>query len=126
MKTLLVDDSSTMRRILVNSLARIGYKDCVEAEDGLVALTKFDSSIDLIISDWNMPNMSGLELVRAIRSRPDGAQVGILMVTTRSSSEDVMAVLQAGANHFIVKPFTPEILKEKIDRVMGGRQTAAA
>lgn len=125
MKFLVVDDSATMRRILVNSLQRIGYADCVEAADGQEAVSRFDSSIRFVITDWNMPNMSGLELARALRATPDGKSVPILMVTTRSVKEDIMAAIEAGVNNYIVKPFTPQLLKEKIESVLHGQPAAA-
>lgn len=115
MKFLVVDDSATMRRIVVNSLQRIGYTDCVEAGDGVEALAKFDSSIEFVITDWNMPNMTGTELAQALRQRPDGKTVPVLMVTARSVREDIIAALEAGVNNYVVKPFTPQVLKEKID-----------
>lgn len=119
MRFLVVDDSATMRRIIVNSLERIGYLDAVEAEDGAAALMRFaQGGIRFIISDWNMPRMSGLELARAIRARPDGTTVPILMVTTRSAREDVLAAVDAGVNNYLLKPFTPPGLKEKIDAVL--------
>ena len=114
MKFLVVDDSATMRRIVLNSLQRIGYNDFVEAEDGVDALAKFDGSIGMVITDWNMPNMSGTDLARALRGRPDGATVPILMVTARSVREDIILALESGVNNSIVKPFTPPVLKEKI------------
>lgn len=119
MKFLVVDDSATMRRIVINSLQRIGYGDCVEASDGAEALELFDQSIDFVITDWNMPNVGGLELVRALRAREDGMNVPILMVTTRSVREDIMTAAQAGVNNYVVKPFTPQVLKEKIEQVLG-------
>jgi two-component system, chemotaxis family, chemotaxis protein CheY len=125
MKFLVIDDSATMRRILVNSLQRIGYTDCVEAGDGREALDKFDPSIGFVITDWNMPNMSGLELARALRAHPEGKAVPILMVTTRSVREDIIAAIEAGVNNYIVKPFTPQVLKEKIDSVLSGQVAAA-
>jgi len=120
MKFLVVDDSATMRRILVNSLQRIGFGECVEAEDGLQALEKFDSSISFVITDWNMPVMSGIDLARSLRSHDLGRKVPILMVTTRSVREDIVAAVEAGVNNYIVKPFTPQVLKEKIDQVLSG------
>jgi two-component system, chemotaxis family, chemotaxis protein CheY len=120
MKFLVVDDSATMRRIIVNSLQRIGYTDCVEAADGREALDKFDASIGFVITDWNMPNLSGIDFSRTLRSRPDGKTIPILMVTTRSVREDIVAAVEAGVNNYIVKPFTPQVLKEKIDAVLGG------
>jgi len=122
MRFLVVDDSATMRRIVVNSLKRIGYEECVEAGDGAEALERFDSTIEFVITDWNMPTMTGLEFVRALRARPDGKSVPVLMVTTRSVREDIVQAAQAGVNNYVVKPFTPQVLKEKIDQVL---QTAA-
>lgn len=125
MKFLVVEDSATMRRILVNSLQRIGYADCVEACDGAEALARFDESVGFVITDWNMPNMSGLELVTALRSDPHGARTPILMVTTRSVREDIVAAAQAGVNNYIVKPFSPQVLQEKIDAVLASVRPAA-
>ena len=124
MKFLVVDDSATMRRIVVNSLKRIGYEECIEAGDGQEALSMFDDSIDFVITDWNMPNMGGLEFVRALREG-SGAGLPILMVTTRSVREDIVQAAQAGVNNYVVKPFTPAVLKEKIDQVLGAMQGAA-
>ncbi|MDX2182933.1 MAG: response regulator [Gemmatimonadaceae bacterium] len=118
MKFLVVDDSATMRRIVLNSLQRIGYNDFVEAEDGADALAKFDGSIGMVITDWNMPNMSGTDLARALRGRADAAHVPILMVTARSVREDIILALESGVNNYIVKPFTPPVLKEKIDALL--------
>jgi two-component system chemotaxis response regulator CheY len=109
-----------MRRIVVNSLSRIGFTNCVEAGDGSEALDRFDPSVEMVITDWNMPNMSGLEFVRALRARPDGKKVPILMVTTRSVRDDIIQAAQAGVNNYVVKPFTPQVLKEKIDSVLVG------
>jgi two-component system chemotaxis response regulator CheY len=117
MKFLVVDDSATMRRIVVNSLKRIGYESCVEAGDGTEALEAFDASVGFVITDWNMPNMSGLDFVKNLRSLDHGKNVPILMVTTRSVREDIVAAAQAGVNNYVVKPFTPQVLKEKIDAV---------
>lgn len=119
MKFMVVDDSATMRRIVINSLQRIGFESFVEAGDGVEALERFDSSVDFVITDWNMPNMGGLELVQALRARKDGEKVPILMVTTRSVREDILAAAKAGVNNYVVKPFTAEVLKEKIDQIMG-------
>lgn len=125
MKILVVDDSATMRRILVNSLLRIGFTDCIEAGDGREAVDKFDASVQFVITDWNMPNMSGLDLARALRKLPQGKHVPILMVTTRSVKEDIITAIQAGVNNYIVKPFTPQVLKEKIEAVISGQAAAA-
>lgn len=125
MKFLVVDDSVTMRRIILNALERIGYHDAVEAADGHDALAKFDPSISFIITDWNMPVMSGLEFARAVRATPAGQAVPILMVTTRGAREDIVTAVEAGVNNYILKPFTPSVLKEKIDRLLAGLGAAA-
>ncbi len=119
-KFLIVDDSSTMRRIVVNTLKSLGYTDYVEAEDGKVAFEKLtaDDSINFIITDWNMPVMTGLELTKAIRANDKTKELPILMVTTRGIKEDIVQALQARVNNYVVKPFTPQILKEKIDLVL--------
>ena len=122
MKFLVVDDSSTMRRIVVNSLQRIGFGDVVEAGDGKEALDKYDASVKFVITDWNMPNMTGTELAKALRER--GEQVPILMVTARSVREDIIEAMEAGVNNYIVKPFTPQVLKEKIDQIIGAVTSA--
>ena len=120
MKFLVVDDSATMRRIVVNSLQRIGFSDCVEAGDGREALEKYDpAAVDFVITDWNMPNMSGTDLAKGLRARTDaGRTVPILMVTARSVKEDILTAMEAGVNNYIVKPFTPQVLKEKIDALL--------
>ena len=125
MKFLVVDDSITMRRIIINALQRIGYSDAIEASDGKEALDKFDSSIGFVITDWNMPAMSGLEFARAVRATPAGQSVPILMVTTRGAREDIVSAVEAGVNNYILKPFTPSVLKEKIDRLLAGIGAAA-
>ena len=118
MKCLVVDDSATMRRIVVNALKSIGYDNVVEAGDGSDALAKCDPSIELVITDWNMPVMGGLEFVKAMRATPQHAKTPILMVTTRSVKEDIMQAVEAGVSSYILKPFTPQVLKEKIDQVL--------
>lgn len=119
MRFLVVDDSATMRRIIINSLQRIGYSDYVEAGDGEEALERFDSSINCIITDWNMPRMSGVEFVRNLRQCEHGADVPIIMVTTRSIREDIIEAAKAGVSNYIVKPFTPQVLREKLNQVLG-------
>ncbi len=125
MKFLVVDDSVTMRRIMVNSLQRIGYTEIVEASDGQEALTRFDASIGFIITDWNMPNMTGLEFARALRASDNGRTVPILMVTTRGAREDIVSAVEAGVNNYVLKPFTPPVLKEKIDSLLATLGAAA-
>ncbi len=119
MQFLVVDDSPTMRRIVVNALRSIGYESVVEAEDGQDALSKLQTNtIDFIITDWNMPNLNGLDLTKTIRSSPSISGIPILMVTTRALKQDIIEALQAKVNNYIVKPFTPTVLKEKIDLIL--------
>jgi two-component system chemotaxis response regulator CheY len=125
MKCLVVDDSATMRRIVVNALKTIGYADIVEAGDGQDALAKCDGSIEMVITDWNMPTMGGLDLVKNLRGNPATAKIPILMVTTRSVKEDILQAVQAGVNSYILKPFTPQVLKEKLDQVTSGAAGSA-
>ncbi len=120
MKILVVDDSSTMRRIIKNTLARLGYKDVVEAENGIEGLAKLkEGGIDLVLTDWNMPEMDGLTFVKTIRGSKSFANIPILMITTMAAKEDIVEALKSGVNNYIVKPFTPETLKEKLNQVLG-------
>ncbi len=119
LKILVVDDSATMRRIVINALKEIGHTDIIEAEDGKDALVKLmTDKVDLIITDWNMPNMSGLEFARAVRSETDIESIPILMVTTRGVKQDIIEALQARVNNYIIKPFTPQLLKDKIEQTI--------
>jgi two-component system, chemotaxis family, chemotaxis protein CheY len=117
MKFLVVDDSPTMRRIVNNSLKGLGFTDVVEAEDGKDALAKIEG-IDFIITDWNMPVMTGLEFTKAVRADEKYKHLPILMVTTRGVKDDIVEALQARVNNYVVKPFTPQVLKEKIDTII--------
>ncbi len=121
MKLLVVDDSSTMRRIIKNTLARIGHKDVLEAEDGKVAwqVLQENPDIDVLITDWNMPEMNGLELVKKVRAESKYEDMPIIMVTTEGGKKEVITALKAGVNNYIVKPFTPQVLKEKLEDVLG-------
>jgi len=121
MKVLVVDDSSTMRRIIVNTLARLGYKDVVQGADGVEAWDAMQKNPDIgvVITDWNMPNMNGLELVKKIRAEEKYADIPIIMVTTEGGKAEVITALKAGVNNYIVKPFTPQVLKEKLQAVLG-------
>ena len=121
MKVLVVDDSSTMRRIIVNTLARLGYKDVVQGADGLEAWEAMQANpdVNVVITDWNMPNMNGLELVKKIRAEEKYIDVPIIMVTTEGGKAEVITALKAGVNNYIVKPFTPQVLKEKLQAVLG-------
>lgn len=123
MKFLVVDDSPTMRRIVANSLQTLGVNNIVEAEDGKDALAKLDAeTFDFIITDWNMPNMNGLELTKFIRGDTGRyGEIPILMVTTRGLKQDVIEALQAKVNNYVIKPFTPPVLKEKIDAVLAAK-----
>ena len=120
LKFLVVDDSVTMRRIVINSLRNLGYDNFVEAGDGKEALEKLkaDNTINFVITDWNMPVLSGLELVKSIRGDENLSKLSILMVTTRGVKEDIIEALSARVNNYIVKPFTPQILKDKIDQIL--------
>ncbi|GIK22541.1 MAG: response regulator [Ignavibacteriota bacterium] len=120
LKFLIVDDSQTMRRIVVNSLKNLGYEDFVEASDGKDALLKLsaDETINFVITDWNMPVLSGLELIKAIRSDAKMGNTPVLMVTTRGVKDDIIEALKAKVNNYVVKPFTPAILREKIDQIL--------
>ncbi len=121
MKIITVDDSSTMRRIIKNTLKRIGYGDeILEAGDGKEALDVLaNHDVDLIITDWNMPVMDGLTFVKKIRTDSKYDDTPIIMVTTEAAKEDIITALKAGVNNYIVKPFTPDVLKDKIDTVLG-------
>lgn len=116
MKVLLVDDSTTMRRIQKTQLGNIGVTDIEEAGNGEEALAKLKtvSGIDLILLDWNMPVMDGITFLRAARADAAFAKIKIIMCTSESEKEKVMEALKSGANNYIVKPFTPEALKEKL------------
>lgn len=120
LKFLIVDDSLTMRRIVANSLKNLGYENFVEAGDGREALTKLaaDDTINFVITDWNMPGLTGLDLIKAIRGNDKLAKLPVLMVTTRGVKEDIVEALNAKVNNYIVKPFTPQILKEKISAIL--------
>ncbi|WP_345992136.1 chemotaxis response regulator CheY [Sulfurimonas sp. HSL-1716] len=121
MKLLVVDDSSTMRRIIKNTLARLGYKDILEGEDGVQGWNVLTENPDLgmLITDWNMPEMNGLELVKKVRADARFKDLPIIMVTTEGGKAEVITALKAGVNNYIVKPFTPQVLKEKLAAVMG-------
>jgi two-component system chemotaxis response regulator CheY len=117
MKFLVVDDSSTMRRIIKNSLKRIGYEDIIEAENGKDALEIY-SQADVILTDWNMPEMDGLNFVKNVRT--SNTTIPILMVTTNAAKDDIVQALKNGVDNYIVKPFTPDTLKEKIETLLKG------
>jgi two-component system chemotaxis response regulator CheY len=119
LKILAVDDSPTMRRIIINTLKRAGFQDVVEASDGKDALAKLKTDkFNFVITDWNMPEMDGLTFVSTLRADPEFQALPVLMVTTRSVKEDIIEAMKAGVNNYIVKPFTPETLAEKINKVL--------
>ncbi len=114
-KVLLADDSGTMRKIIIRSLEAVGITGTVEASDGADCLAKFEQdAFDLVITDWNMPGKTGLEVVKAIRER--GSKVPIFMITTEAERARVLDAVQAGVNDYLVKPFTTEALREKLDK----------
>lgn len=119
MKILIVDDFATMRKVIRNLLRQIGYQNVIEAEDGVDALKELRSQrIEFIISDWNMPNMSGIELLRAVRADSELRDLPFLMVTAESLKENVVEAVKAGVSNYIVKPFTAEVLSEKIKKII--------
>ena len=124
MKVLVVDDSPTMRRIVVQMLKRLGYNYITEADHGKDALERMQAAGDfeLLLTDWNMPIMNGLELVQAVRADPQFAGLPILMVTTRNMKQDIVAAMRAGVNNYVTKPFDPKTIKEKIDKVLNAVQ----
>lgn len=118
MKILIVDDFSTMRRIIRNILKQIGFSNVEEAEDGDVALEKLrEGAFDFVITDWNMPNMTGLDLLKNIRADEALKDIPVLIVTAEAEKENVVQAAQAGVNDYIVKPFTADVLKAKIMRI---------
>lgn len=118
MKVLVVDDFATMRKIVRNILKQIGFEDITEAEDGNAALRILKGEkIGLVVTDWNMPNMSGLELLHEIRRDEQTQNLPVLMVTAEGLKENVMEAVKAGVNNYVVKPFTAEVLQEKIETI---------
>lgn len=118
MKILIVDDFSTMRRIIKNLLRDLGFTNTHEADDGLTALPMLQSgNYDFLITDWNMPGMQGIDLLKAVRADPKLAKLPALMVTAESKREQIVEAAQAGVNGYVVKPFTAGTLKEKIDKI---------
>ena len=121
LKILAVDDSPTMRRIIINTLKRAGYNNVIEASDGKDALAKLKvEDVNFVITDWNMPEMDGLTFVTTLRSSEEYKTLPVLMVTTRSVKDDILEAMKAGVNNYIVKPFTPDTLKQKIDQILAG------
>lgn len=124
---LVVDDFSTMRRIVRNLLKELGYTNVDEAEDGALGLAKLRSEkFDFVISDWNMPNMDGLEMLKSIRADPALAKLPVLMVTAEAKKENIIAAAQAGASGYVVKPFTAATLDEKLAKIFEKLQKVGA
>ena len=118
MKFLVLDDFSTMRRIVRNLLKELGYSNVDEAEDGAMALSKLkNEQFDFVISDWNMPVMNGLDMLKSIRADASLAKLPVLMVTAEAKKENIIAAAQAGANGYVVKPFTAATLDEKLGKI---------
>jgi len=118
MKILIVDDFSTMRRIIKNLLRDLGFNNTQEADDGITALPMLQSGkFDLLITDWNMPGMQGIDLLKAVRADENLRQLPVLMVTAESKREQIVEAAQAGVNGYVVKPFTAGTLEEKISRI---------
>lgn len=126
MKILVVDDFSTMRRIIKNLLRDLGFTNTTEADDGTTALPMLQKGdFDFLVTDWNMPGMQGIDLLKAIREDPDLSSLPVLMVTAESKREQIIEAAQAGVNGYIVKPFTAQTLKEKIEKIFERLEAAA-
>ena len=118
MKILVVDDFSTMRRIVKNILRQLGFVNIVEADDGATAVSLLERErVDLIISDWNMPNMTGIDLLRHVRSSEELKEIPFLMVTAEAQQENIIEAVKAKVSNYIVKPFTADTLNEKIEKI---------
>lgn len=118
MSVLVVDDFATMRRIISNVLKQLGFENILEAEDGTKALQIMETEkIDFVITDWNMPQMSGLDLLKAIRASEDKKDIPVLMVTAEAMQENIMKAAQAGVNNYIIKPFDAKTLSDKINKI---------
>ena len=117
-KILVVDDFSTMRRIIKNLLRDLGFQNITEADDGKTALPILkQGGIEFLVTDWNMPGMTGIELIAEVRKDPNLAHIPILMVTAEAKREQIIAAAQAGVNGYVVKPFTATVLKQKIEKI---------
>ncbi len=118
-KVLVVDDFATMRRILKNILKQLGFKNLVEADDGTTAYEVLEQQdVDLIISDWNMPKMTGLELLKKVRASEKYSKIPFLMVTAEAQKQNVIEAVQAGVSNYVVKPFTAEAISEKLEKIL--------
>ncbi len=118
LRILVVDDFATMRRIVKNVLKQLGYNNVEEVEDGSKALVALEKGeFQFVVSDWNMPVMDGLEMVKNLRANPTTKDVPVLMVTAEAEKDKVVEAIKAGVNNYIVKPFTAETMQEKIDKI---------
>jgi len=120
MRILVVDDFSTMRRIIKNILRQLGYNNVIEADDGTTALAKLQADkVDFVITDWNMPKMSGLELLKEIRGNDTMKDLPVLMVTAEALQENIVAAIKAGVSNYVVKPFDAATISEKMEKIFG-------
>lgn len=127
LKFLVVDDFSTMRRIIRNLLKELGFVNVEEAEDGAVGLRKLqDGNFDFVVSDWNMPNMDGLTMLKNIRADDNLKKIPVLMVTAEAKKENIVAAAQAGASGYIVKPFNAATLDEKLNKIFQNMESKAS
>lgn len=114
-----VDDSSTMRRIIKNTLQKLGFESILEAGNGVEALDVMSKNkVDMIVTDWNMPEMDGLTFVKTVRQKDEYKELPILMITTEAAKEDILTALRSGVNNYVVKPFTPDTLQEKVFKLL--------
>ena len=127
LKFLIVDDYSTMRRVVKNQLHELGYANVAEADDGSTALPQLQAGdVDFLITDWNMPGMHGLDLLKAVREHEKLAHLPVLMLTAEARREQIVTAVQAGVDGYVIKPFTAVTLKDKIDKILESRASATA
>ena len=127
LKFLIVDDYSTMRRVVKNQLHELGYANVAEADDGSTALPHLHAGdVDFLITDWNMPGMHGLDLLKAVREHEKLAHLPVLMLTAEARREQIVTAVQAGVDGYVIKPFTAVTLKDKIDKILESRTAATA
>ncbi len=121
MRFLVVDDSSTMRRIIINTLHKLGHTECHEAANGREGVERLAAiTVDMVITDWHMPEMSGIDFIKSVRANEATKQLPVLMVTTNAAEDDIQEALRAGVNNYVVKPFTPDTIKDKIQAALKG------
>jgi two-component system chemotaxis response regulator CheY len=125
LQVLVVDDFATMRKIIRSALKQIGYEKIFEADDGTTALPILhEETIDLVVTDWNMSRMSGLELLQKIRANPKNQHIPVVMVTAEGHKDNIVAAVKAGVDNYIVKPFKTDVLKEKIEQAFKKRNSS--